>query len=134
MNGNVDVQADLPWFVHNAATRPMYAALNKYAPGVTTGPNFGEVVLSSWAAGVELQLAAQAGHISAHPTAAQIIRGLYALPKGTTLDGLSPPLTFVKGKDASNACSYEMGIKNAKFVELGGGKPFCVPKSLAVSS
>jgi hypothetical protein len=26
-----------------------------------------------------------------------------------------------------------MGINNAKFVELGGGKPFCVPKSLATS-
>jgi branched-chain amino acid transport system substrate-binding protein len=133
MNGNVDVQADLPWFVHNAATKPMYAALAKYAPGVTTGPNFGEVVLQSWVAGVELQLAAEAGKIGAKPTAAEITKGLYALPKGTTLDGLSPPISFIKGKDASNGCFYEMGINNAKFVELGGGKPFCVPKSLATS-
>jgi branched-chain amino acid transport system substrate-binding protein len=132
MEGNVDVQADLPWFVHNAATKPMYAALAKYAPGVTTGPNFGEVVIQTWAAGIELQLAAEAGHLSATPTAAEITNGVYALPKGTTLDGLSPPISFHKGKTASNPCFYEMGIKDKKFVELGGDKPFCVPKSLAV--
>ena len=132
MNGNIDVQGNIPWFVHNAATKPMYTALAKYAPGVTTGPNFGEVVMQSWAAGVLFQLAAQGGNMSAKPTSAQILRGLYSL-KGTTLGGLAAPITFHKGKPASNPCFYEMGIKNAKFVTLGGGKPFCVPKSLAVS-
>jgi branched-chain amino acid transport system substrate-binding protein len=132
MNGNIDVQGDVPWFVHDAATKPMYDALNKYAPGVTTGPNFGEVVVQSWAAGVLFQLAAQAGHLGASPTPAQVLNGIYTL-KGTTLDGLSAPITFHRGKPASNPCFYEMGIKNAKFVTLGGGKPFCVPKSLAVS-
>jgi branched-chain amino acid transport system substrate-binding protein len=132
MNGNIDVQADIPWFVHNAATKPMYDALATYAPGVTTGPNFGEVVVQAWAAGVLFQLAADAGNVSAKPTSAQILRGLYAL-KGTTIDGLVAPITYHKGKPASNPCFYEMGIKNKKFVELGGGKPFCVPKDLAVS-
>jgi branched-chain amino acid transport system substrate-binding protein len=131
MNGNIDVQGDIPWFVHNAATKPMYDALNKYAPGVTTGPNFGEVVVQSWAASVLFELAANAGHLSAKPTSAQILNGIYTL-KNTTLDGLSAPITFHKGQPASNPCFYEMGIKNAKFVTLGGGKPFCVPKSLAV--
>ena len=129
MNGNIDVQADIPWFVHNAATNPMYTALNKYAPGVTTGPNFGEVVVQSWAAGVLLQLAA--AHLSTTPTTADIYKGLYAL-KGTTLKGLAAPITFHKGAPASNPCFYEMGIKNAKFVTLNGGKYFCVPKSLAI--
>jgi branched-chain amino acid transport system substrate-binding protein len=131
MNGNIDVQGDIPWFVHNAATKPMYDALNKYAPGVTTGPNFGEVVVQSWAASVLFELAANAGHLSAKPTSAQILNGIYTL-KNTTLDGLSAPITFHKGQPASNPCFYEMGIKNAKFVTLGGGKPFCVPKNLAV--
>ena len=131
MNGNIDVQGDVPWFVHNAATKPMYTALGKYAPGVTTGPNFGEVVVQSWAAGVLLQEAAAAGHFSANPTPAQILAGLYAL-KGTTLGGLSAPITFHKGKTASNPCFFEMGIKNAKFVTLNGGTYFCTPKSLVV--
>jgi branched-chain amino acid transport system substrate-binding protein len=131
MNGNIDVQGDVPWFVHNAATKPMYTALNKYAPGVTTGPNFGEVVVQSWAAGVLLEEAAAAGHLSANPTPAQILTGLYSL-KNTTLGGLSAPITFHKGKTASNPCFFEMGIKNAKFVPLNGGKYFCTPKSLVV--
>jgi branched-chain amino acid transport system substrate-binding protein len=131
MNGNIDVQGDVPWFVHNAATKPMYTALNKYAPGVTTGPNFGEVVVQSWAAGVLLEEAAAAGHLSANPTPAQILTGLYSL-KNTTLGGLSAPITFHNGKTASNPCFFEMGIKNAKFVPLNGGKYFCTPKSLVV--
>jgi branched-chain amino acid transport system substrate-binding protein len=129
MNGNIDVQPEIPWFIHNAATKPMYGALQKYAPSVISGPNFGEVVVQSWAAGNELQLAA--AHLGATPTAAQVISGLYALPKGTTLNGIAPPISFTKGKAASNPCFFEMGIKDAKFVPLGGGKPFCVPKSLS---
>jgi len=133
MNGNLDVQADIPWFVHNAATKPMYDALAKYAPGVTTGPNFGEVVVQSWAAGVLLQLAAGAANLSANPTSAQILRGLYAL-KNTTLDGLTAPITFHQGKPADNPCFFDMGIKNAKFVALNGDKPYCVPKRLATNA
>ncbi len=129
MNGNIDVQGDIPWFVHNSVTKPMYTALDKYAPGVTTGPNFGEVVVQSWAAGVLLQLAA--ANLSTTPTTADIYKGLYSL-KGTTLEGLSAPITFHKGATASNPCFFEMGIKNAKFVTLNGGKYFCTPKSLVV--
>ena len=129
MEGNIDVQGDIPWFVHNSVTKPMYTALNKYAPGVAAGPNFGEVVVQSWAAGVLLQLAA--ANLSATPTTADIYKGLYAL-KGTTLKGLAAPITFHKGAPASNPCFFEMGIKNAKFVTLNGGKYFCVPKNLAV--
>ena len=57
----------------------MYAALNKYAPQVPKGQNFGEVVLQSWSDGAELQAAVAAGHLSAMPTSAEIINGLYAL-------------------------------------------------------
>jgi hypothetical protein len=104
----------------------MYAALDKYAPSVPAGPNFGEVVVQVWAEGTELKLAAEAGHLSANPTSAEIVKGLYALPKGTTLDGISPPLGgFVKGKPSNNKCFYLMGINHAKFVTLNGNKPLC---------
>jgi hypothetical protein len=43
---------------------------------------------------------------------------MYALPQGTTLGGLTPPLHFKKGKPTSNACFFYMGIKNGKFIEL----------------
>ena len=124
--GNVDSQPDISFFVHDAATKPMYDALAKYAPGVTTGPNFGEIVIETWAAGVELQTAGDAAHLSASPTAAQMHAGFYAMPKGTTLGGLSSPLTFTKGKAFNNGCYFLMGIKNKKFVSLDNSKDYCV--------
>jgi branched-chain amino acid transport system substrate-binding protein len=127
MDGNIDTQANLPWFVHSAATKTMYAALGKYAPQVPKGQNFGEVVLQSWSDGAELQAAVAAGHLSATPTSAEIVNGLYALPTGTTLGGLSPPLHFVKGQPANNSCFFIMGIKNKQFVQLNNGKTVCAP-------
>ena len=34
MEGNIDSEPDLPWFVHSTATKPFYDALAKYAPSV----------------------------------------------------------------------------------------------------
>jgi len=127
MQGNVDVQPEIPWFVHDAATKTMYEALDKYAPAVPAGPNFGEVVVQDWAEATEFTLAVEAAHLSGTPTAAEITKGLYALPKGTTLDGIAPPLGgFVKGKPANNKCFFLMGINHEKFVPLNGLKPVCV--------
>lgn len=125
MEGNIDTQSDLPWFVHSNATKTMYEALDKYAPAVSKGPNFGEVVLQSWSDGAELQQAVASGHLSATPTSAEIVDGLYAMPSGTTLGGLTPPIHFVKGKPANNSCFFLMGIHNKKFVELNDGKLIC---------
>jgi branched-chain amino acid transport system substrate-binding protein len=125
MEGNIDSEPDLPWFVHDSATKPFYAALAKYAPAVPASVNFGEIALSTWAAGVEVQEAVMAGKVKAVPTASEVMAGLYNLPAGTTLGGLAPPIHFVKGKIASNDCAYIMGIKNHKFVELHGGHLLC---------
>lgn len=126
MNGNADVQENVPWFVHNAATNPMYAALAKYAPGVTTSPNFGEIVIEDWAAGALLQAAGATGKLSGSTvTSTDVASAMYALPKGDTLGGLAPPLTFTKGKASNNDCYFHMGIENGKFVELDGGKVTC---------
>jgi branched-chain amino acid transport system substrate-binding protein len=128
-NGNIDSQSDYLWFVHNKATSTMYAALDKYAPQVPKGPNFGEIVLQSWADGALLQAAVQAAKTTTSTplTSAEILKGLYGLPSGETLGGLSPPLHFVKGQPANNSCYFEMGIKNGKFVVLHGGTTICAP-------
>jgi branched-chain amino acid transport system substrate-binding protein len=34
------------------------------------------------------------------------------LPKGTTLNGLAPPLTFTQGQPTQVNCYYTLGIKN----------------------
>jgi len=126
MQGNIDTQSEVPWFVHDAATKDMYAALDKYAPTVPKSPNFGEIVVQAWAAGVLLQAAVAAGHLTSTPTSAEITAGLYNLPKGTDLGGLTPPLHFTRGKPASNGCFFVMGIEHKKFVTLDGGKYTCV--------
>ena len=77
MQGNVDVQPDVPWFVHDAGTKEMYEALDKYAPSVPAGPNFGEVVVQDWSEAIEFQHGGfQAAHPSGTPTAADILKGL----------------------------------------------------------
>lgn len=128
-NGNIDSQSDYLWFVHDNATSTMYSALDKYAPQVAKGPNFGEIVLQSWADGALLQVSVQAAKAtsSAPLTSTEILEGLYGLPSGETLGGLSPPLHFVKGQPANNSCYYEMGVKNGKFVVLHGGTTLCAP-------
>ena len=126
MQGNVDVQPDVPWFVHDAGTKEMYEALDKYAPAVPSGPNMGEVVVQDWSELIEFQQAFEAAHPTGTPTAATILKGLYALPKGTTLGGIAPPLGgFVKGKPANNTCFYLMGINDGKFVTIDNNKPVC---------
>ncbi len=126
MQGNVDVQPDVPWFVHDAGTKEMYEALDKYAPAVPAGPNMGEVVVQDWSELIEFQQAFEAAHPSGTPTAATILKGLYALPKGTTLGGIAPPLGgFVKGKTANNSCFYLMGINHGQFVTIDNNKPVC---------
>ncbi len=128
-NGNIDTQSDFLWFVHNSVTSTMYAALDKYASQVPSGPNFGEIVLQSWSDGALLQAAVQAAKATPTTpiTSALILKGLYGLPSGETLGGLAPPLHFVKGEPANNSCFFEMGIKDGKFVLLHGGTTICAP-------
>jgi branched-chain amino acid transport system substrate-binding protein len=117
-NGNVDAQPDVPFFVHNAATNPMYTALKKYYPQQLTNPNFGEIVVENWADAILMQTALGAVKLASTPTAAEMTAGMYAIPQGTTLGGLTPPLHFHKGKTTPNSCFFYMGIKNSKFYEL----------------
>ncbi len=128
-NGNVDAQPDIPFFVHNAATNPMYAALRKYYPQQLTNPNFGEIVVENWADAILIQDAIGKVKLASTPTAAEVTAGMYALPQGTTLGGLTPPLHFHKGQPTHNACFFYMGIKNGKFYELPTSKvkqPTCL--------
>ncbi len=52
---------DIPWVVHNGATKSMYAALDKYQPAVESSSNFGEQVVLEWANLVLLQHAIDGG-------------------------------------------------------------------------
>jgi branched-chain amino acid transport system substrate-binding protein len=74
--------------------------------------------------------AAQAG-VSAsdtNPSAQAIEKGLYSL-HNETLGGLSPPLTFVKGKPNPINCVFFYGVKNGVYSAPYGSQLFCEPQT-----
>lgn len=126
MNGNFDVQPDIPFFVHSTpATKTMYADIRKYEPSLLTSPDFGEVVVEAWTSGLLFQAAAVAAHLGNHATPAEVIKGLYALHH-QTLGGMAPPLTFARNRPTTGiGCNFVMGIKNGHWTLPIGLKTVC---------
>jgi branched-chain amino acid transport system substrate-binding protein len=82
--------------------------------------------------GLQLLTAALDNGVSAKPTAADVLAGLYAL-HGTTLGGLSAsPISFTPGKTTSQLCYFIVGIKNKKWIAPQGLKTQCTPAADAL--
>ncbi len=107
-----------------AAAKAFHAALAKYAPSVLSPSSFTQIDEVDWASGELFAAAARAGALGNNPTSKQLEFGLYRL-KNETLGGLTPPLTFHKGKPTSVSCIFIMGISNGKITEPQGVTPFC---------
>jgi branched-chain amino acid transport system substrate-binding protein len=107
-----------------AAAKAFHAALTKYEPSVLNASSFTQIDEVDWASGQLFAAAAEAANLGNHPTSKQLEAGLYKLKK-ETLGGLTPPLTFVKGKPNSVSCIFIMGIDNGKIDEPQGVTPFC---------
>ena len=99
----------IPFFANTPAVKAANAAINKYYPGLQKPSNifYGEVGFMSWISGVLLETAIKAGGLTAKgtPSAAQVTHGLGSL-KGTTLGGLTVPLTFTAGKPHNVSCWF----------------------------
>jgi len=126
--GMLASQQDIPYFVHNAATRDFWSALDKYAPTLHLSPNFGEQSIIAWAQGVLLQdaikVAAQSRGTVVTP--AVVKKGLYHLPAGDNLGGIAPQaISFTKGVYANRSCWYYISVKNGKFIWGANKKPLC---------
>ena len=77
MNGNLDVQPDIPFLVDSTpATKAMNAAIDKYEPSLAKSPNFGEVVVEAWTSGLLFEDAAKAANLGNNATPARVIQGL----------------------------------------------------------
>ena len=107
-----------------AATRAFHAALAKYEPSVLAHADFNQDDADTWASGQLFAAAATAAKLGNKPTSKQLVAGLYKL-KGVTLGGLTPPLTFNKGKPNSVSCIYIMSIYHGNIIEPQGLKPYC---------
>ena len=133
--GRTFVQNDFPWFdTSNTATRAFQSALKKYAPSITHGVNYNAAAAQTWAAAKVFEAAAKAGKWGDNPTYAQVKQSLYALPKGDTFGGLTPPLSFSPQQSSATAsntvnCYFVIGVKNNKFTEPQGLKTSCVSPS-----
>ena len=106
------------------ATKAFHAALAKYEPSVLAHADFNQDDADTWASGQLFAAAAKAANLGNKPTPKQLVAGLYKL-KGVTLGGLTPPLTFNKGKPNSISCIYIMSIFHGSIIEPQGLKRYC---------
>jgi branched-chain amino acid transport system substrate-binding protein len=107
-------------------------ALNKYAPGTTTSPQFTYDTLYPWLAGKLFEAAAHAGNLTPTSTSADIKKALYSL-KSETLGGLAPPLTFTPGKPAFTPCYFGGTIKSGQLNSLNNGQALCLNQTQTVA-
>jgi branched-chain amino acid transport system substrate-binding protein len=118
-----------PWTqADNPAEQRYQQAMARYAPGVASDG----ATSQAWVAGEMLRSAIEslgAGDAAAGDVTTDLIyRGLGNL-KGTTLDGLTAPLTFTAGqaKAPENNCYFPVMLTQDKgFVAPDGSKPTCL--------
>lgn len=105
----------IPFFANTPAVKAANTAINKYYPGLQKPSNifYSEVGFMSWVSGVLLETALKAGGLTAKgtPSAAEVTHGLDSL-KGTTLGGLTVPLTFTAGKPHNVSCWFTVRVQN----------------------
>jgi branched-chain amino acid transport system substrate-binding protein len=136
IDGFVGTMDDYPIFDTSLpAEKTMHDALNQYAPAVLSSPNLNVVTEIVWTLGLLITESATKGKVgSTNPmTPAALFDGVYA-DSGTTLGGLTPPLTFVKGQSNENKCWFWVGISNGKFGEPYGTQPACATQHPAAAS
>ena len=121
-NHIISVQPDVPFSVKSTpGMKNMYKQLKKFDPSALTPNNLGAEVQQSWATGALIQAAAKLGGSA---TSADFINGLYKL-HNATLDGLTPPLTYARGKPHPVNCWFYLRVQNGKFTTPYGLKAVC---------
>ncbi|MFI5045668.1 MAG: ABC transporter substrate-binding protein [Acidimicrobiia bacterium] len=107
----------------------MQKAMKKYYPDVISADNAdtpSELVVTMWAGGVLLEkLLPQISSDASKPiTRQQFYDGMYTL-KNETLNGLSSPITYVKGSNNTLSCWFTAHFKGGKYAVDNGGKYTC---------
>jgi len=121
LNGTVAAEEDAPWFLTSTpALAAFHDAMKKYQPQASIT----SASMQAWAAGQLFAAAYKAAGAPKNPTSAGILAGLYSL-KNETLDGIAPPLNFVKGQPTVIKCAFVVGIQSGKFVAPQGLKLTC---------
>jgi branched-chain amino acid transport system substrate-binding protein len=108
------------WFGSGQGPATFRRAMAEYEPSTPLGPNSA----AAWSGGV--LFGAAASRAGKDPTRASIFTGLYAIPAGDTLGGITPPLYFHKGKPATGSgCFYLAQIKSGRLTSPRGTAAIC---------
>jgi branched-chain amino acid transport system substrate-binding protein len=120
MNGLVAPVNNAPWFLSDTpGTHEFAEAMAQYAPGAPLAAT----AVSMFASGVLVQEATT--HLSAHPTAAELLGDMDAL-KNATADGLSPSLSFSPGRGSGPIpCYFVVAVANQQWTAPDGANPVC---------
>lgn len=121
--GFVVESAVFPWTSTQAAAGEFAKAAATHAPGLQMSGATAQV----WAAGALLEAAVEHVNPEGSLTAADVVRGLHALPDGFTVGGLTVPLTFVEGGPHRIAdCAFWATVEDGTWVAPDGLEPACV--------
>jgi branched-chain amino acid transport system substrate-binding protein len=103
-------------------------AIATYAPSLLHSSLFTDDLMDVWSGLQLFAAAARAGHLTPTSTSADVKNALYSL-KNETLDGLAPPLNFVRGKANPVNCWFVATVTDKKLVTDNAGNAECVPAS-----
>jgi branched-chain amino acid transport system substrate-binding protein len=128
MDGLISIEPTMPFFDTSfPGIKTMTEAFNKYDPGLTKMSGYGDLTTNQWTTGLLIAAGAKAGDVgSTNPiTPAALLQGMYNL-HSTTLGGMVPKMTFVKGKAQVNKCWFWAALKNNKFTMPYGTTTACI--------
>jgi branched-chain amino acid transport system substrate-binding protein len=119
-----------PFFATDtSAERALHDAISKYAPSIIGTSEDNTYAVVAWAAGQLFATAVKTAGAKA-VTPATVKQGLYALPKGENLGGLTAALHYTPGKTTYIDCFFEWKVDNGAFVAPNPDKPICAPASV----
>jgi branched-chain amino acid transport system substrate-binding protein len=127
MDGLIAADGYAPFFDTSfPGVATMRAAFQQYDPSLLKLPEYGDLSTQQWTTGLLITAGAQAGGVgAANPlTAAAMLNGLYTL-HSTNLGGMTPTMTFTKGKAQENKCWVWVEIQNNKYTLPDGLAPTC---------
>jgi branched-chain amino acid transport system substrate-binding protein len=111
-----------------------FQALNKYAPGALSSPEYNEYVQILWAGMQMFAAAAKAANIGPNSSSADLVNGLYSL-HDETLGGLIGPVTYNRA-DTSHAdgCYFVSKLGSGQWTDPFGGQAQCLATSASGAS
>jgi branched-chain amino acid transport system substrate-binding protein len=122
------VQTDFPHFAKDLPSQQAFqSAIQQYAPDLVGSNLLNGGLSADWAALEVWKAAMEKAKTGDHPTRADVLKAMRALPAGFTIDGITPPLTYdtAGGVNPPIYCYFGGTINNGAYATTNGGKSIC---------